>query len=94
MSRTLRFATPAGAAGFAAFVGKHAGAYVGNIAAVKPLTVGDRTGSLIRPPACACHMAQPAWLGVVSGGRDVTWLEINGPAATPASLNKLLRQAP
>ncbi len=93
-SRTLRFATAAGAARFAAFVGKHAGDYVGQIPTVRPLTSDGRTGSQIVAPMCACHMSEPTLLGVVSKGRNVTWLEINGPAAGKQALADLLRQAP
>jgi hypothetical protein len=32
-------------------------------------------------------------IGVVSGGSSVTWLEINGPDATPALLVNLLDPA-
>ncbi len=94
VSRTLRFETPAGAQGFVKFVDAHAGDYVGQIPTVKPLHSDGRSGALIVAPLCACHMAQPTLLGIVSGGRDVTWLTINGSSATPALLAKLVRQAP
>jgi hypothetical protein len=94
VSRTLRFQTAAGAAGFASFVQKHAGAYVGQIPGVNPLVVDGRRGALITAPLCTCHMAEPALLGVVSRGDRVSWLEINGPAAKPALLRQLLAQSP
>jgi hypothetical protein len=94
ISRTLRFTTAAGARGFVRFVRRHAGDYVGQVPTVKPLRSGGRPGSLIVAPLCACHMAQPALLALVSSGRDVTWLEINGPGATPATLAALLARAP
>jgi hypothetical protein len=93
-SRTLRFQTAAGARGFVSFVRDHAGAYVGFGPKLRLLRSGAREGTLIVAPLCACHMAQPALLAVVSAGRNVTWLEINGPGATRAALNALLARAP
>lgn len=93
-SRTLHFATPAGAAGYVAYVRDHAGAYVGQIPTVKALQSGGRPGVLIVAPLCACHMAQPNLYGIVSSGRRVTWLEINGPGATRTALVALLARAP
>ena len=49
---------------------------------------------LIVSPPCACHMAQPNLYGIVSSGRRVTWLEINGPGATRTALAALLARAP
>ncbi len=94
VSRTLRFRTAAGAAGFVRFVHDHAGAYVGEVPTLKPLASGGRSGWLIVAPLCACHMAQPDLLAVVSGGRDVTWLMVNGPGAKPQVLRTLLTRAP
>ena len=94
ISRTLRFQTAAGARGFVNFVSEHACDYVGQIPTVKPLTSRGRSGSLIVAPLCACHMAQPALLALVSSGRTVSWLEINGAAAKPALLASLLARAP
>ena len=93
-SRTLVFRTPAGAAGYVTYVKQHAGAYVGQIPTVKLLGSNDRAGYLIVAPMCACHMAQPNLYGILSGGRRVTWLEINGPGATQPALAALLARAP
>jgi hypothetical protein len=94
ISRSLRFSSAAGARGFVRFVGQYAGQYVGEVPTVTPLTSNGRTGERIVAPLCACHMAQPALLAVVSSGPTVTWLEINGPGATPKLLASLLRRAP
>jgi hypothetical protein len=94
ISRSLRFSSAAGARGFVRFVGRYAGQYVGEVPTVTPLASNGRRGELIVAPLCACHMAQPALLAVVSSGPTVTWLEINGPGATPNLLASLLRQAP
>jgi hypothetical protein len=94
VSRTLRFRTAAGARGFVAFMHDHAGAFVGEVPTLTPLRSGGRSGWLIAAPLCACHMAQPDLLAVVAGGRDVTWLMVNGPGAEPPVLRALLAQAP
>lgn len=54
-------------------------------------------GWLFVPPLCACHLANPDLVGVVRTGPRVSWLAINGPAATTALLVRLLssvRNAP
>jgi hypothetical protein len=94
VSRTLRFRSAAGAAAYVRFVHDHAGAYVGEVPTLKPLRSRARTGWLIVAPLCACHMAQPDLLAVVSGGRNVTWLMVNGPGAKPPVLRALLSRAP
>jgi hypothetical protein len=45
---------------------------------------------MFTPAPCACHLANPAFIGVLIQGNDVVWLEINGPDATPALLVRLL----
>ena len=94
VSRTLLFRTATGARAFVSFVGTHAGAYVGQVPVVRPLTSEGRRGVQITAPACACHMANPMLLGVVSSGPRVTWLEVNGPIASPRTLAALLLEAP
>jgi hypothetical protein len=39
-------------------------------------------------------MAQPAVIGIVSGGQRVSYLEVNGPDATAHALRTLLEHAP
>jgi hypothetical protein len=93
-SRTLSFRSTDGAAAFVRWVAGHASAYVGSYPARRPLAAGGRRGTLIIAQPCQCHLANPAFLGVVSAGRTVSWLEINGPRATPATLVRLLARAP
>ncbi|HUZ84590.1 MAG TPA: hypothetical protein VMU66_07840, partial [Gaiellales bacterium] len=59
-----------------------------------PLRSEGRSGVAITAPACACHLANPMLLGVLSGGRRVTWLEVNGPAASTRTLAALVARAP
>ena len=72
-SRTLRFATAAGAARFAAFVGKHAGDYVGQIPTVTTAHLGRAHGLADRGPDVRLpHVrAHPARGGQQRAQRDV-----------------------
>jgi hypothetical protein len=93
VSRSLTFGKRAGAADFVAYLERHINAFY-PFAISKRLAVADQTGWLIKPPLCACHMAQPVYVGVTTAGRQVRWLEINGPRATGALLTSLLSAVP
>jgi hypothetical protein len=93
VSRSLTFGASAGAAAFVAFLGRHIESFY-PFAISKPLAVAGQSGWLIKPPLCACHMAQPLYVGVTRKGRQVRWLEINGPRATGALLTSLLAAVP
>ena len=88
-SRALAFEDPNGAEAYVAFVHDNASSYFG-VAAVAALDAQGRSGWQFTPAACACHMANPVEVAVVSSGANVSWLEINGPDATPALLVRLL----
>jgi hypothetical protein len=94
VARTLDFGGTAGARAYVAYVKQHAGGILGADPVVSPLASGARTGWLFMPAGCACHMAQPAVIAIVSGGRRVSYLEVNGPDATAKALKALLEQAP
>lgn len=89
VSRSLAFQDPDGASAYVALVHDNAAAYFG-FAVVQPLDAQGRQGWQFVPSACSCHLANPVVVGAVTSGRDVTWLEINGPDATPALLLSLL----
>ncbi len=89
LSRSLAFHDSAGALAYVAFVHDNTTAYFG-VAGVQELTAQGRPGWQFTPAACACHMANPVEVGVVSNGSTVSWLEINGPDASPALLLSLL----
>jgi hypothetical protein len=89
VSRSLRFAHPAGATAFVSFLDRHVDSFY-PFAVSKPLTLAGQSGWLIKPPLCACHMAEPLYVGVTAAGRQVRWLEINGPRATGVLLARLL----
>jgi hypothetical protein len=93
-SRTLRFASAPGAEAFVKFMRSHLGAYVGALPKLHPLAMGSRRGFLAVGQECQCHLANPTFLAVVWHRGGVTWLEINGPGATPARLMSLLGHAP
>lgn len=89
LSRALEFHDPSGAASYVALVHDNATAYFG-VAAVQRLDAQGRPGWQFTPAACACHLANPVLVGLVSSGANVAWLEINGPDATAALLMSLL----
>lgn len=89
VSRSLTFSASTGAAAFVAFLGRHIDSFY-PFAVSKPLAVSGQSGWLIKPPLCACHMAQPLYAGVTRMGRQVRWLEINGPLASGRMLRTLL----
>jgi hypothetical protein len=93
-SRTLRFRSTSGARAFVAFARAHVSTYLGSFPRVQALALGPRRGFLATAQPCQCHLANPAFLVVLVRAGDVTWLEINGPRATPGVLDALLRQAP
>jgi len=93
VSRSLTFRRNPGAAAFVSYLNKHLGSFY-PFAVSKPLTLAGQSGWLIKPPLCACHMAEPLYVGVMAAGRQVRWLEINGPSATSALLARLLAELP
>jgi hypothetical protein len=94
VARTLDFGGSTGARAYVAYVKRHAGGIMGADPVASPLVSGSRRGWLFVPAGCACHMAQPAVIGIVSGGHRVSYLEVNGPDATPKALRTLLERAP
>lgn len=90
VSRALMFRDVVGAQRYAAFVRVHQAAFFGASVQAQRLSGRGASGWLFTPPLCACHLANPALIGVLNSGSRVIWLEINGPAATPALLVRLL----
>jgi hypothetical protein len=93
-SRDLRFRSATGAARFIAFVRGHASAYLGAYPRLRVLRSDGRIGIIATAQPCTCHLANPAFLGVVARGGTVTWLEINGPGATARRLTQLIAATP
>ena len=90
ISRALIFRDATGALHYAAFVREHQAAFFGTSVQAQRLPGRSVSGWLFIPPLCACHLANPALIGVLNAGSRVLWLEINGPTATPALLMRLL----
>jgi hypothetical protein len=93
ISRALMFRDAVGAQRYAAFVRAHQAAFFGASVQAQRLSGQRAAGWLFTPPLCACHLANPALIGVLNSGSRVIWLEINGPQATPALLVRLLDSA-
>jgi len=93
VSRSLQFRNSPGAAAFVAYVHQKVGSFY-PFALTRPLSIPGRSGWVIRPPLCACHMATPLIVGVTAQGRTVSWLEINGPQASTRMLTQLLARTP
>jgi hypothetical protein len=93
VSRSLQFRTPPGAAAFVAFMHEQVGHFY-PFALTSPFRMPGRSGWVIRPPLCGCHMATPLLAGVVAKDRRVSWLEINGPRASTQLLSRLLARTP
>jgi hypothetical protein len=93
-SRTLRFRSAGGAGAFVNFMRAHLTPYLGDFPKIRPVASRGRRGIVATASECQCHLANPALLGVLSGGSSVTWLEINGPAASWHALTRLLSRAP
>jgi hypothetical protein len=93
-SRTLRFRSAQGASAFVGFMRMHTYAFLGSFAQVRRIVSRGRAGIVATGQPCQCHLANPAYLAVVSHGATVSWLLINGPGATPRRLAALLDQAP
>jgi len=90
VSRALLFRDAIGAQHYASFVREHQAAFFGTSVQAQRLPGRSGSGWLFIPPLCACHMANPALIGVLNAGSRVIWLEINGPTATAALLVRLL----
>jgi hypothetical protein len=93
-SRTLRFATARGATAFLAAVRASPRSYYPGGMTAREFASRRRRGIVVRAMSCSCHMANPAFLGVVARGGTVSWLEITGPRASVRVLRRLADQAP
>jgi len=93
VSRSLQFRTSPGAARFVAYMHQKVGSFY-PFAVTSRLSMPGRSGWVIQPPLCGCHMATPLLVGVTARGRKVSWLEINGPQASTRLLTQLLARTP
>ncbi len=93
-SRTLRFHHTAGAAAFVSYMRAHLSPILGAFPTISAYRLRDRDGILAVGQECQCHLANPTFLALVARRGTVSWLEINGPAATRDRVAALLGRAP
>ncbi len=93
-SRSFRFATPVGAQSFVRFIQDHPTAFLPDSEPPHAYSSRGRSGVVMQGALCACHLSMPVYLAVVSRATRVTWLEVNGPGATPRALRRLIAKAP
>jgi hypothetical protein len=93
-ARAYRFASPTGADELARTMRAEREAFFPGAGATRAFSAGRRRGFAIEGLACACHLAQPTFFAVLSDGRTVTSLEINGPRASLRALRALAARAP
>ena len=93
-SRTLRFRGSDGATAFVTFMRTHLNPILGSFPQVSGYLSRGRRGILAVAQECQCHLANPTFLAVVVHRGIVSWLEINGPAATRGRVKTLLARAP
>ncbi|HEX5467773.1 MAG TPA: hypothetical protein VFW80_01850 [Gaiellaceae bacterium] len=94
VSRTLLFATPAGARSYVTMVGANPAAFMGLGTTVAPVRSNGRSGYLLTAGSCGCATEVPQLLAVVSAGRTATWLEATGRRTSRSAVLELLRFAP
>src|SRR4051794_28420391 len=94
VSRTLEFEDSDAASAYVALLGDHAADVYGVGTNAQEIESDGRNGVLIDAASCACHRAEPTLSAAVSSGSRVSYLEVNGGGARPASLQQLLAQAP
>jgi len=93
VSRSLTFQERSGAVAFVRYMREHLAGFF-PFALIQRLGVTGGSGWIFEPPECACHMASPYFVGVTASGREVLWLEINGPLATAQALRSLFAEIP
>ncbi len=93
-SRTLRFHHTAGATAFVSYMRAHLSPILGSFPMISAYRFRDRDGILAVGQECQCHLANPTFLALVARRGMVSWLEINGPAATRERVAALLARTP
>jgi hypothetical protein len=89
-SRVLVFADATGAEAFLKSVAADPDPFFGGPADVRTLEVAGAEGVVIKPPMCACAGAQPVYVGLVTAGSRLLWLQITGARASADDVRELL----
>jgi hypothetical protein len=93
VSRTVQFDTPAGASAYLDYIRANADT-VNGVSTQKPQTNRGRSGVVVHPQACACHMAAATFIGLLRDGSRVSYLSLTGPTASASMLQQLETLAP
>ena len=93
VSRTVQFDTPAGASAYLDYLRANADT-VNGVSTQKPQTNRGRSGVVVHPQACACHMAAATFIGLLRDGSRVSYLSLTGPTASASMLQQLETLAP
>ena len=92
ISRTVQFDTPAGAR-LPGLPRANANTVYG-VSTQKPQSNRGRSGVVVHPQACACHMAAATFMGLLQDGSRVSYLSLTGPTASASMLQQLETLAP
>jgi hypothetical protein len=93
ISRTVQFDSPAGASAYLAYLRANANTVYG-VSTQKPQRNRGRSGVVVHPQACACHMAAATFMGLLQDGTRVSYLSLTGPKASVSVLQQLETLAP
>ena len=93
ISRTVQFDSAAGASAYLAYLRANANTVYG-VSTQKPQRNRGRSGVVVHPQACACHMAAATFMGLLQDGTRVSYLSLTGPKASVSMLQQLETLAP
>jgi len=93
ISRTVQFDSPAGARAYLNYLRANANTVYG-VSTQKPQSNRGRSGVVVHPQACACHMAAATFMGLLQDGSRVSYLSLTGPKASASLLQQLETLAP
>jgi len=93
ISRTVQFDSPAGARAYLNYLRANANTVYG-VSTQQPQRNRGRSGVVVHPQACACHMAAATFMGLLQDGSRVSYLSLTGPKASASLLQQLETLAP
>ncbi|MFL6049755.1 MAG: hypothetical protein ACJ738_08250 [Gaiellales bacterium] len=93
VSRTVQFDSPAGARAYLDYLRANANSVYG-VSTQEPQSNRGRSGVVVHPQACACHMAAATFMGLLQHGSRVSYLSLTGPKASASLLQQLETLAP
>jgi hypothetical protein len=93
VSRTIEFATSAGAHSYVDLLARKADVFLGSSPTVKPFSVGGWWGYRITPRLCGCHGEPPEAIALLVDRSRVAWLDLSGPGVNRRVLRRLSARA-